>query len=136
MAITYTWEITSLKTKTDGVNENAVVQTYWRKTGTDEHGHTGTFEGATPFSAANVPPEEFIPFEQLTEETVLNWIKSVVVGDYEQHVNRRIQAKIDEHHVSQPGLPWAPEKGLPAVPAILNVTSNPGEPGYNPPPTA
>ena len=134
MTITYTWEVTSLKTKTEGENANAVVQTYWKKIGTDEHGHSGTFEGATPFSAANVSPENFIPFEELTEEIVLNWIKSVVTGDYETHVNSQIQKKIDEQHITQPGLPWAPEKGLPPPQPAVNTTSKPGEPGYNPPP--
>jgi hypothetical protein len=111
MAITYTWQITSLRTKTEGDNLNAVVQTYWKKIGTDENGNSGTFEGATPFSAANVPVGEFIPFEELTEEMVLNWIKSVVVGDYERHVNARIQDKIDSATIAQPELPWAPGVG-------------------------
>ncbi len=134
MAITYTWEVTSLKTKTEGDNVNAVIQTYWKKIGTDDHGHTGVFEGATPFSAANVAPEDFIPFDQLTEEIVLGWIQAVVVGDYEQHVNERIQAKIDEQHISQPGLPWDPEKGKApvALASTQKVTSSPGDPGYNP----
>lgn len=113
MSIIYTWEVTSLKTKTEGSNANAVVQTYWKKIGTDEHGNTGVFEGATPFTAINVPEGEFIPFEQLTEETVLNWIKSVVVQQYETHVNSKIQEQIDINIIVQPGLPWAPEKGLP-----------------------
>ena len=43
MAITYTWEITSLKTKTEGSNTDAVVQTYWKKTGTDDAGKCGLF---------------------------------------------------------------------------------------------
>jgi len=115
MAITYTWEITSLRTKTEGENLDAVVQTYWKKTGTDENGNSGTFEGATPFSAASVPTGEFIPFAELTEETVLNWIKSVVVDDYERHVNTKIQEKIDSAVIAQPELPWAPGKGTASV---------------------
>jgi|LauGreDrversion4_2_1035121.scaffolds.fasta_scaffold118040_3 hypothetical protein len=115
MAITYTWEITSLRTRTEGENLDAVVQTYWKKTGTDENGNSGTFEGATPFSAASVPAGEFIPFAELTEETVLNWIKSVVVDDYEQHVNTKIQEKIDSASTSQPELPWAPGKGAASI---------------------
>jgi len=115
MAVTYTWQITSLRTRTEGENLNAVVQTYWKKTGTDESGNSGTFEGATPFSAASVPAGEFIAFEDLTEETVLNWIKSVVVGDYEQHVNSRIQDKINSAAISQPELPWAPGKGAASI---------------------
>ncbi len=135
MAITYTREVTSLKPKTEGDNVNAVVQTYWKKIGTDEHGCTGAFEGATPFTSVNVPAGQFVPFEELTEETVLNWIKAVVVGEYEKHVNSRIQKQLDQHQVTQPGLPWDPTKGLPVQPPMTqNVTALPGSPDYDPPP--
>ncbi len=127
MAITYTWEITSLKTRDEGENLNAVIQTYWRKIGTDEHGHTAAFDGATPFTSVpatldeseSAEPKSFVPFTELTEEMVLDWIKAVVVGDYEEHVNSKIQEKIDSQHISQPGLPWAPEKGLPPAATIV-----------------
>lgn len=110
MAITYTWEVTGLKTKNEGPNTNAVVQTYWKKVGTDENGNEGTFSGATPFTSVDVPEGEFVPFDQLTEETVLEWIKAVVVGGYEQHVNAQIQKQIDEKitPVADASLPWAP----------------------------
>lgn len=110
MSITYSWKITGLKTKNEPPHENAVVQTYWTKTGTDENGNTGTFSGATPFSAANVPPEQFVPFEQLTEEIVLEWVRNAVIADYEQHVNNKIQEQIDEKiNVTQDKpLPWQP----------------------------
>lgn len=119
MSVTYSWEITSLKTKNEGDNLNAVVQTYWRKIGTDAQGNVGVFEGATPFTSANVPTNEFLPFENLTEEIVLGWIQAVVTGDYAQHVNSRIQRKLDELAMSQPGLPWAPEKGVPHIPTDI-----------------
>ena len=62
MSMTYTWEITSLKTQSQtnilgDTLENAVVQTYWKKTGTDADGNTGSFSGATPFTAANTPAD-------------------------------------------------------------------------------
>lgn len=110
MAITYTWKVTSVKTKTEGANQNAVVQTYWTKTGTDEDGHSGTFSGATPFTTVGMPEGyEFVPFDQLTEEMVLSWIQAVVVGGYEDHVNGQIQKQIDEKHnpVVEASLPWA-----------------------------
>jgi len=108
MSITYTWKIKSVKTKKDGDNVDAVVQTYWQKIGTDIHGNTGTFEGATPFSAANVPSESFIPFAALTEEIVLGWIKSIVVNEYERHVNEKIQEQIDHcvNPIVEADLPW------------------------------
>ena len=111
MTITYTWKITGLKTKdVSDSKAGAVVQTYWEKTGTDENGNTGMFAGATPFT---VDPTDdsgpFIPFEQLTEADVLAWIQAVVVGDYERHINDKIQQQIDEkiRPVVDAQMPWA-----------------------------
>ena len=110
MAITYTWKVTGVKVKDEGANTNAVVQTYWTKTGTDENGNEGTFSGATPFTSANVAEGEFVAFDQLTEEMVLSWIQAVVTGGYEEHVNGQIQKQIDQKvtPVTEPTLPWAP----------------------------
>ena len=112
MSMTYTWKVTGMKVE-DQTNEfgqtlpNAVIQTYWEKTGTDADGNTGTFAGATPFTAAHVPVEDFTSFDQLTENQVLGWIQAVVVGDYENHVNAQIQKQIDDQAISEPPLPWA-----------------------------
>jgi hypothetical protein len=111
MTITYTWKVTGVKVKDEGDRQNAVVQTYWTKTGTDEAGNTGTFSGATPFSTLNMPPgNEFIPFDQLTEAIVLGWIQAVVVSGYEEHVNEQIMKQISDKitPVTEPTLPWAP----------------------------
>ena len=115
MAITYTWEITSLKTKNETLGDgvvlpNAVCQTYWKKIGTDEDGNEGTFSGATPFSAANLTEENFKQFDTLTEEIVLGWIQAIVVGGYEEHVNGQIQKQIDEKvtPIVESAMPWAP----------------------------
>ena len=109
MAIAYTWEITSLKTKTEGSNADAVVQTYWKKSGTDSvSSETGEFSGATPLSSADV--ESFTAFADLTEANVLAWIQAVVVEGYEEHVNAQILKQINEKITpfAIPDLPWAP----------------------------
>jgi hypothetical protein len=114
MSLTYTWSITGMKT-----NENdAVVQTYWKKTGTDANGNVGIFSGATPFQVAE--GQDLVPLAQLTEEQVLNWIKSVVVGDYEVHVNNQIQKDLDRNRnvVKDITLPWAPPAPTPVEPVI------------------
>jgi hypothetical protein len=108
MGITYTWKVTGIKTRTEGPNEKSVVQTYWSKIGTDENGITGVFNGATPFTSIDVPKEDFIPFENLSEEDILTWIKAVVVADFEEHVNMVIMNQIDEK-INPPvdaKLPW------------------------------
>ena len=105
--ITYTLKVTGVKTLTQGSNANAVVQTYWKKIGTDENGKTGEFTGATPFDASNVPADKFVPFDQLTEEIVIGWIKGVVTGSYEKHVNEQIAKALAPAPVDA-AMPWAP----------------------------
>lgn len=124
MAITYTWKITGLKVKDEGDLTNAVVQSYWTKTGKDEDGNEGTFSGATPFTVN--PDDEsgpFVPFSQLTEDDVINWVKTVVVGSYEEHVNSQIQKQIDskKNPITDAKLPW--EKDDPAKPLAAKVAS-------------
>lgn len=116
MTITYTWKITGLRVKDEGNLTNAVVQTYWTKTGVDENGNEGTFSGATPFTVN--PDDEsgpFIPFEQLTEEDVLSWIKTVVVGSYEEHVNSKIKEQIEakKNPIIDAKLPWQKDTDSP-----------------------
>ena len=105
--ITYTWKVTGVKTLNQGSNTNAVVQTYWKKIGTDEQGNTGEFTGATPFDASNVPADKFVPFSQLTEEIVIGWIQGVVTGTYEKHVNEQIAKSLAPKPVDA-AMPWAP----------------------------
>lgn len=125
MAVTYTWEVTSLKTKNETLGDgvvlpNAICQTYWKKIGTDELGNEGSFSGATPFSADNLTEENFLQFDVLTEEIVLGWIQAIVVDGYEEHVNGQIQKQIDEQvtPITETAMPWAPEEteGTPPAP--------------------
>ena len=111
--ITYTWKLTSLKNRQDSELGAVVLQTYWQKIGTDEEGNSGSFSGATPFDPKNINKDSFVPFNQLTEEIVLNWIKAVVTGSYEEHVNEQILRQINEKKnpivdVSENSFPWSP----------------------------
>lgn len=126
MTITYTWKVTSIKVKNVSESkQNAVVQTYWQKIGTDETGNQGTFSGATPFT---VDPTDasgpFIAFEDLTEADVLSWIQSVVIGGYEEHVNQQIQKQIEEkiNVVTEATMPWMSvvNPDMPAAPLNMD----------------
>lgn len=105
MAITYEWKVTGIKVKNEGDFSNVVVQTYWTKTGTDDNGNSGVFNGATPLKLSS-NTDNFIEFSNLTEEDILSWIIPVVD---ENHVNGRIQLQIDEKTspVVEASLPWA-----------------------------
>jgi hypothetical protein len=120
MAIIYEWKIVSLSVKDEGPEHpNAVVVVKWRKTGTDESGNQAHFDGSTPFSAVGVPPENYIPFNQLTEEVVLGWVRNkiearVTTGDYtfceDDTINEYIQVQINllKDPVRPEPLPWQP----------------------------
>ena len=113
MALTYVYAVTSLKKTTDGSIDNAVVQSTWTCTGTDEDGDSGVFNGATPFPLSSVDPDNFIPYEELTEADIIGWIQAVVVGSYKDHIDGQINkqiALIKNPVVEVPNneLPWSP----------------------------
>ena len=107
--IEYTWKVTGLKTKDIEGKPSAVVQTYWEKTGIDANGNKGTFTGATPFTVDSTDSSgPFKPFSELTENDIIAWIKTVVVGNYEEHVNGKIAEQIQDKIVPviEAKLPW------------------------------
>jgi hypothetical protein len=109
----YTWKLNSLKRKDTDTIQNIIVQTYWKKIGTDDNGNVGEFSGATPFDLSTVDPDNFVSYENLTEEMVLSWIQSVVIGSYEEHVNEKIaeqiSSKVNPIVSVTGGFPWEPE---------------------------
>ena len=104
--MTYTWKVNSMRTADVNGVQDAVIQTYWTKTGTSEDGSTGSFMGATPFSKDSIDPEKFVPFAELTEEIVLGWIQATITGEYEAHINERIARQIAEKAAKEVQLPW------------------------------
>jgi hypothetical protein len=112
VSTTYTWALKAIKKSDVGGLQGVVLQTYWTCTGTDEEANEGVFSGATPFSMADVSPDDFIPYEDLTEADVLGWIQDVVVGDYWDHVAQQIAKQIDAkknpvEEVAEGEFPWS-----------------------------
>jgi len=125
----YTWQLTSLKRKDSSDLKNIIVQTFWKKIGTDENGNTGEFSGATPFDLSSVDPNNFVKYEDLTEEMVLGWIQSVVIGSYKDHVNEKIaeqiEAKVNPVTEVAGGFPWQPEEEVTSNPPVSTPENNP-----------
>jgi hypothetical protein len=101
MAYTYDWKLTGLKKQSRNGIEGAVVQTYWKVIATDEDGDTGEFVGGTPFPITSVDPENFTPYDELTEADVLEWIKNYVSGsnvstNYWGHISNVIEKQLEE----------------------------------------
>lgn len=127
MSLTYTWELTGMKLQSDGEVQNAVVQTYWKCTGTDADGDSGTFSGATPFGLADIDPNNFTPYEDLTEAQVLGWIEAAAAS-YMDHINEQIEkqialVKMPETDVNEGNFPWDPPVPEPADETIVETPS-------------
>ena len=107
MAIIYEWEVTSMKVVDTEDLDNIVIQTYWKKIGTDDDGNEGVFNGATPLSTSTVDEENFIPFEELTQEIVIGWIQGALSD--QTHIDEQIQKQIDQkkNPIVEKPLPWA-----------------------------
>lgn len=92
--IKYHWSIQTKKSVDTDVAKNMIVQVYWTKTGTDGE-HNGSFKGTTSFTRESVDAS-FVPFDELTDDIIISWIKNVVTGSYEELVNARILSEIDK----------------------------------------
>jgi hypothetical protein len=106
MAITYEWDVTSMKVVDVNNLENIVIQTYWSKKGTDENGNEGIFYGATPLPIADLDPNNFVPYNQLTKQIVINWIQDMIKD--QNHINEQIQKNINlkKNPLVEKPLPW------------------------------
>jgi hypothetical protein len=104
--ITINWIIERLLVKPiEGSNPDVVITADWRCNGTDET-YSGTCYGSTSFSP---PSGEFTPYDELTEQQVLNWCyeNGVDKTAIEANVTAQIENQINPPVVTLP-LPWVP----------------------------
>lgn len=116
MAYTEQWSLKSLKKQNYNGLEGVIISTQWEVKVIDTDGYSGSFQGATPFPAADVNVDSFTSYSELTQEQVLGWIKNHVSGsnpstNYWNHIMGRIQKDIDGQKytvtsVNEYELPW------------------------------
>lgn len=103
-----TWKIEQLIVKpTEGSYTDVVITAAWRCTGQEEvdgKTHYGTCYGTASFSAPGSP---FTPYEDLTEEEVLDWCYGAGVDKtaIETNVADQVERSKNPPTVSLP-LPW------------------------------
>jgi hypothetical protein len=129
MGLTYEWKLIGLKKQNSDNVDEAIVGTNWKLTATDEDGNVGTFTGATPFNINTVNTASFIPYNELTEDIVLGWIKNHVSGsgpsNYMDHINGVILKEIaskkwTQIDVNEYNLPWSPTSGSVVAPQVAD----------------
>ena len=121
---TLTWKINQLEAypQFEG-QENVVFTVHWDLVGSDEANNTGRVYGSVGVTLDAEAP--FTPFEQLTEEQVIGWVKEALgaetVAAHEAAVAGQI-AEAKTPSVVNPPLPWtaqpAPVEPTPVAPAV------------------
>ena len=107
-----TWLIETLWVRpVEGSLTDVVVTAAWRCNGTD-----GTYSGSVYATVSFAPPSgsDFTPFDQLTQEQVLNWVwtSGVNKDSAEAAVVQQIEQQKNPPIITPP-LPW-PTGGVPA----------------------
>ena len=105
MATTFTTRITAMYTLQQP-DPNYVVNALWEVTGVDG-ANTASIGGNTQFNSAD-QEGAFIPYDQLTEATVIGWIPAEAIASAQACVQGQIDSMITPpvSPEAQP-LPWA-----------------------------
>ena len=104
--MTISWIIERLLVKPiEGSNPDVVITADWRCNGTQDQ-YSGTCYGSCSFQP---PSGEFTPYDELTEQQVLNWCyeNGVDKTAIEANVTQQIENQINPPVVTLP-LPWVP----------------------------
>ena len=113
MNITYTWKILSIKMapSLDSLTD-VVTSVSFEYTGTDsDSGFDGTFNGTIPIGKPD--SSNFVPLKDLTENEVIDWVKSIYNLDHpNQVVEKIIVNKITPKNENVP-MPWDPNPPTP-----------------------
>lgn len=116
MNITYTWKIEAMKKapSLDGLTD-VITNVRFYYTGTDsDSGEKGTFHGAIPIGQPN--PDSFVPLADLTEDEVIEWVKSIYdLRHPNEVILKQIQEKITPTNANAP-LPWNPDPSPTEIP--------------------
>ena len=100
MAITTTWKIANLERET----EDGFVFTAHYTVNADDGTYTSGAYGSLGFER----PDNLVPFSQLTETTVIGWVKEKLGEEKVTEIEAALQSQINEqkHPTKAAGVPW------------------------------
>jgi hypothetical protein len=98
---TFTWAIANLERHID---DGVVFTVHWTVAATDGQGSASAYGslGLEP------PNADMIPFDELTEEMVIGWVKDKFGPEKVAEIEAALQAQLDEQHhpTKASGMPW------------------------------
>ena len=102
MSTTFTWAIANLERET---SDGYVFTAHYTVSAND-----GTYSSGAYGSIGFQRPESLIPFDDLTEELVVAWVKEAIGGaEKVTEIEAALQAQLDEKHAptKASGVPWS-----------------------------
>ena len=102
MTTNFEWKIANLERETqDGFVYNAHYQI---------SANDGTYSAGAYGSVGFERPESLIPFDELSKEVVIDWVKEAIGGEEKvTEIEAALQAQLDEKRspTKAAGVPWA-----------------------------
>jgi hypothetical protein len=101
MATTFSWNISQLERET---SDGFVYTAHYTVSAED-----GTYStGAYGSIGLERPETDLIPFDSLTEEITVGWVKDKLTAEKVTEVEAALQAQLDEKHAPTraAGVPW------------------------------
>jgi len=102
MSTTFEWKIANLERET---GDGYVFTAHYTISAND-----GTYSAGAYGSVGFERPESLIPFDDLTKEIVIDWVKEAIGGEEKvTEIEAALQAQLDEKHAptKASGLPWS-----------------------------
>ena len=101
MATTTTWKIANLERETE---DGFVFSAHYTVNADD-----GTYTSGAYGSLGFERPDNLVPFSQLTETTVIGWVKEKLGEEKVTEIEAALQSQINEqkHPTKAAGVPWA-----------------------------
>ena len=103
MSTTFSWRIANLEHHTD----DGVVFTVHYTVNAEDGAYSAGAYGSLDLEAPE--PDSMIPFDGLTEENVVGWVKGKFGDEKVAEIETALQTQLDEKHAPSKaaGLPWS-----------------------------
>lgn len=99
----FDWTIAQLERQTE---TGGVITAHWRVSSEDEAFTAGSY-GSAGFTP-DPESENFIPFEELTEEVVIDWVKDALGSERIDQYIVTIEQRFGPETLVETPLPWVP----------------------------
>lgn len=103
MALIYEWTLLNHK-KFNNPNlglYNVVAHADWKVKGTDENGDSAEYISTVIWDPNQIKKNQFTPYEEITDEHVLDWVKTLVATQTDRQIEQYIRNAIVEQKAAE-----------------------------------